>query len=441
MCVGWQRRVRVSGGVRGTIHTFIAIMIRVGIIGCGRILNAHLQGYLKLRALGIDTFRISALCARNRDDALMFRKRGDGPTPRPPVLDPATGDPLAAPHTYVSDIHSDVDVGVFTDYRELIASGTCDAINDLTTLALHHQVGLAAFDAGLHVLTQKPLAISVRAAKAMVERAHARRLTFGVFENVRQATAVRAAAWAIRNGMIGEPQVSVMGSLGGFWSPDKIVAGTPWRHNKLLGGGGGSIDIGVHQMHWQRAVVGEILSVNATARTLMPTRTVRDAHGRVTETVRADVDDTYLAMLEFERGAIGQLSWSWALGSAGLEAEGGPAVLGSLGAIRNGQIWRDNGEKVPLVDAFQLGMTPEERERFFPLGLTDAYAIQNLDWLRAIARGGDPETSGEEGLHDLACAYAILESSALGRRVTQAEMLNGTVDAYQHEIDAHYGLM
>ena len=56
-------------------------MIRIGIVGCGRILNAHLHGYRLLREAGYDDFRITALCARNEDDALMFRKRGEGPTP------------------------------------------------------------------------------------------------------------------------------------------------------------------------------------------------------------------------------------------------------------------------------------------------------------------------------------------------------------------------
>lgn len=416
-------------------------MIRIGIVGCGRILNAHLQGYKKLRDLGIDNFRITALCARKESDALMFRKRGEGPPPRPPVLDPATGDPLAAPHTYLSDFQDDVDVKVYTDYREMIASGELDAINDTSTLSVHHQVGLLALDAGLHLLSQKPLAVSVRAAKAMVEKAKAKGLTFGVFENVRQSAGVRAMAWAVRSGMIGEPQVSLMGSLGGLWSPDKVVAETPWRHKKLMGGGGGSIDIGVHQMHFQRYVVGEIAAVSAAARTFSPTRYLRDSSGNVIEEVKAEVDDTYLATLQFQRGAIGQLWWSWALGEDDLSMPEAPAILGSKGAIRGGKIITADGERLPLMDTFQQGITAEEREAFFPLGLSDPSAIQNIDWLRSIERGGDPETSGEEGMRDLACAFAMLESSAIGRTVTQDEVLSGAVDTYQREIDEHYGLI
>jgi 1,5-anhydro-D-fructose reductase (1,5-anhydro-D-mannitol-forming) len=415
-------------------------MLRIGIIGCGRILNAHLQGYKRLREQGIDDFRITALCARKEEDALMFRRRGEGPPPRLPVLDPATGDPLAAPHTYLSDFQDDVEAAIYTDYRELIASGEVDAINDFTTLALHHQVGLAALEAGMHLLTQKPLAISVRAGRQLVDTARARGLTLGVFENVRQSTDVRAAAWAVRAGLIGEPQMALMGGLGGLWSPDKVVAETPWRHQKLLGGGGGSIDIGVHQMHWMRYVVGEVAAVSATAHTFEPERLLRGQGGQVVERVHADVDDTYLATLRFERGALGQLWWSWAMRGAPLDIPGAPAIMGSQGGIRGGELILADGRRLSLREEFERSLTDADRELFFPLGLRDPYAIQQLDWLRAIARGADPETSGEEGLRDLACAFAILESSALGRQVTLDEVLAGQADSYQREIDEHYQL-
>jgi hypothetical protein len=56
------------------------------------------------------------------------------------------------------------------------------------------------------------------------------------------------------------------------------------------------------------------------------------------------------------------------------------------------------------------------------------------------SEGRDPETSGREGLYDLACAFAMLESSTLKRQVTLMEVLSGAANAYQAEIDAFYGL-
>ncbi|MFN8474559.1 MAG: Gfo/Idh/MocA family oxidoreductase [Anaerolineae bacterium] len=410
-------------------------MLRIGIVGCGRILNAHLQGFLALRAAGVDTFRITALTARNRDDALMFRLRGEGPPPRPPVMDPATGDPLAAPHTYVSDFQADVLPEVYTDYSEMITEGPVDAVLDLTTLALHHQVADVALGHGKHLLTQKPLAISVRAGRRMVDLAKAKGLTLGVFENVRTMAQVRAAAWAVAHGLVGTPQMAILGSLGGVWSPDRVVADTPWRHQKLLAGGGGSIDIGVHQFDWLRAVMGEVRAVSGVARTFEADRR-RDGEKVVT----ADVDDTYLATAFFDNNAIGQLLWSWAGRGLAIEISDTPAFLGSEGGIHGRWLVR-NSERGDLMAEFAEGMSDEERERFFPLGLQDAYAILQYDWLKAIERREDPETSGAEGLRDLACAFGVLESSTLGRVVTLDEVLSGAADAYQREIDEHYSLI
>ena len=69
-------------------------MIRIGIIGCGRILAAHLQAYRLLRELGFEDFRITALCSRKAADAESYIQRGEGPPQRPAVSD-IPGDPLA----------------------------------------------------------------------------------------------------------------------------------------------------------------------------------------------------------------------------------------------------------------------------------------------------------------------------------------------------------
>lgn len=415
-------------------------MIRIGMVGCGRILNAHLQAWKTILEAGWGDIHITALVARKECDALMFLRRGEGPTPRPPVLPPASGDPLAAPHTYLSDFQDTSDVEVFTDYREMIARNNIDAVNDQTTLSMHHQVGLASLAAGKHLLTQKPFAITVKAGQRMVDLARERGLTLGVHEVVRNFKATRAARWAVRRGLIGRPQLAVIGSLGGLWSPDRVVAETPWRHRKLEGGGGGSLDIGVHQMHWLRYVMGEVAWVSAVTRILEPERSIRDEEGHVLEKIPNDVDDTYLAVAGFENDSIAQMLWSWSLHGEPLTIPGTPAFYGSEGCIKGNEIIHDDGTRESLSARFDAELDSADRERFFPHGITDAFTLQQLDWVRAIERGTDPETSGEEGLRDVAAAYAMLESAEAGRRVTLGEVLSGEVSAYQAEIDEHYKL-
>ena len=90
---------------------------------------------------------------------------------------------------------------------------------------------------------------------------------------------------------------------------------------------------------------------------------------------------------------------------------------------------------------FEKQVDAATRAAFFPHGITDAFALSFADFLGAIDAGRDPEASGAEGLLDLSAAFAICESSALGRSVTVDEVLDGRVAGYQADIDRHYGLL
>jgi predicted dehydrogenase len=119
----------------------------------------------------------------------------------------------------------------------------------------------------------------------------------------------------------------------------------------------------------------------------------------------------------------------------------GFALYGSRGSLNGGTLAGDGGEREELAARFAREADAATRERFFPRGITDTFALAYLDWFRAIRAGGQPEMSGEEGLRDLATAYAILESSALGGAPVAVDaVLSGEVAAYQRPIDAHWGL-
>lgn len=415
-------------------------MIRIGIVGAARILPAHLRGYQRLREAGYHDFRITGITSRSRADAEMFRKRGEGPPPRPPVSK-APGDPLSAPHVYVSDFQDDVEAKVYDSLEQMLDDGQVDALDIPATLSIHHTATIAGLRAGKHCLVQKPFAITVRAGRLMVDEARQRGLSLGVVENVRYAEGTRIARWAIDQGLLGDVQMAAWWDIGtAEWSPDKIVAETPWRHRKLIGGAGSSLDIGVHWFDRLRHLVGEIDEIGAVTRVFERKRYTRDADGNVTQEVDCDVDDAFFASMQFASGAIGQMSFTWAGHGEMTNLPQGLLLYGSKGVIKGDRLGLDGGREHSLKALFEEQADPALKERYFPYGLRDTFAIGALDFLRGIGEGRDPETSGEEGVRDLAASYAICESSALGRPVKVQDVYDGEVDRYQAEINRHYGL-
>ena len=409
--------------------------IKVGLVGCGRIMPAHLNGYKMLIEKGIDV-RITALVARKKEDALRFRKRGEGPPPRVAVGPP--GDPLVAPHVWIYDFQKDVDVEVYTDYREMLRKGDVDAVDIYTPPYLHHTMVLDSIAAGKHVFVEKPLAVSVKAARVMVEAAEKEGKVLGVAEVLRYGPDTRMIKWTIDQGYIGEVQMIVNAIIGCYWSPDKIAAGTPWRHKKVTAGGGPSIDVGVHIFDMARYYCGEIEEVEGVTKVFENIRVTRDESGNIINKVDNEVDDTFVAIAKFNSGALGLFTFSWAL-------HGEPTVVdtviyGSKGCIKNKTLISDDGTRIPIKELFERNASKEVKERFFPMGITDWFALEHLDFLKAIWENTQMETSGREGLRDLAVSYALIESSRLKRAVKVDDVESGKIGEYEKEINAYYGL-
>jgi len=416
-------------------------MINIGLIGCGRILAAHLRGYRLLREAGFDDFRITALCARQEADAWGYVKRGN--TQRAAVSS-IPGDPLAVSAEYLSDFQDVSDVQVYTDYRKLIAEAPIDAVNDYTLHGLHHLVAAVAFAHKKHLLSQKPLGVTVEAARRMCEQAAAAGVTFGVFENARYRPDIQYARWALDasgSGPAGTPQMALLGNVGTWWAPNLVVAQTPWRHERILGGGL-AIDLGVHQFHMVRHVCGEVDDVLASAATLEPRRHILDTNGVIVRTIDCDADDTFFASFRGRGGIAGTLFASFGGHGTNTVLGAGPVFYGSKGRLTGDQLHLDGHQGALSLSAhFKENATPAQTAAVFPHGLTDTFALTQHHWLQAIRDGVQPPLDGREGLLDLACAYAILESHTANRRVTIQEILSGELATFQAPINRHFGLV
>ncbi len=384
-------------------------------------------------------FRITALCARVLGDALAFRLRGEGPTPREPVSS-NRNDPLTAPHMYASDLHPDTLPAAYDDWRKMLDDGDVDAVLVLTPVALHHQVALDCLRAGKHVLIEKPFAVSVRAGQAIVEEARRRSLVVGVAENLHYHERVREPAWLIAQGLIGEPQMWLSGGIGNEWSPNRMSARTAWRHRKLEAGGGGSVDVGVHLFHQVRSLVGPVDEVSAYTRQFEPERVDHDELGIVTRRMKNEAEDAYFANFRLANGGIGTALWSWAGHGEPTAFAASPVIYGSKGCIRGDEIILDDGLRASSKVVFDRRAPAEVKRAYYPLGVRDAFGLEMLDFLQAIEQHRQMEASGEEGVLDLAAAFAILESSTANRPVKVADVLDGTVADYQAEIDEYYRL-
>src|SRR3954454_14095243 len=99
--------------------------LRIGLIGAGRIVPAHLRGYAALRAAGRDDFRITAICSRDPARARLLSVAESGA--RPSAASWQFGDPLESQAITVSDSQDDIEPRIFSDVRAMLDAGVVDA--------------------------------------------------------------------------------------------------------------------------------------------------------------------------------------------------------------------------------------------------------------------------------------------------------------------------
>ena len=360
----------------------------------------------------------------------------------------------------------------FTDLGKMAKAipdlGMVDVVTDPS---VHHTVVCQALNLGLHVLVEKPLAITVKAGRLMMEAAERNERLLSVAENYRRDPINRLAKALLDVGAIGTPRLMQHNTMGGG---DSMLISV-WRHQKNASGV--LLDVGTHFADIMEYYLGEADTAYAQTRLHEKTRknpvagtdgtggsSPAGIYGQWQKDMPAEfeatAEDAAYATVLFKSGAVGQYIEDHAAHGEHLWKR---SIHGSLGSLdlpgdRSGQrltLHRDGQN--PVDDQSLLDLVPEYRldkatailfggerlfEYRFPFPETDRklIAVEYHELGTCIQQGRRPEVSAHEGARAVGLSYSLMESQVAGRALLVDEVCDDQVNAYQSEINEHLGL-
>ena len=390
----------------------------VALVGCGGMGRRHVLGMNKLHAAGKMNFEFAAACDVFPESAAKLAGLAEELMGRRP--------------------------DEYTDFTTMLREAKPDAIIITTTPETHTDIGIEALQAGVHVMAEKPVTLTVAEGRRLVEAGKAANRKLAVAENYRRDPINRLGKALLDSGAIGKPFMMTQESSGA----GEFVIITPWRHRKDRGGI--VVDMGVHYtdiLEYYMGLLGDVFAMNAT----VDEQRV-DKEGNFHP---ADAEDLSVGVAHFQNGAIA----NWLLSMAG-RGEGffHRAIYGTGGSLvipedRSGKPLRLNqrrdGQDMPVEDL--LALVPDyahddvtaalfggERLATYSLAWADIDAnllgIEQADFVAAIEQDREPEVTGEMGLRSLAAVFGFLESELVGRPVTVDEILSGDSVVYESQL-------
>ena len=333
---------------------------RIALAGCGRISKNHFDAIAR-----IDGLELCAVC-----DAVADRARAAG---------------------------EEQGVRSFTSFADMLKSAEADVITICTPSGLHAAQGIAAAKAGKHVITEKPMAITLEQADGLVQACDSAEVRLFVVKQNRLNPSIQLLKRAVDKGRFG--RIYLANTTVRWNRPQEYYDSASWRGTWEFDGGA-FMNQASHYVDLVQWLLGPVESVIAKT---------------ATQARRIEAEDSGVAVLKFRSGALGVIevnvltyprNWE---GSIAIIGEKGTAKIGGT-AVNKIEHWAfaeyDDDDK--LVDAAQT--SPPSVYGFGH----EAYYRNVLSVLRGDA---EPETDGRAGRKSLELILGIYESAKTGRDV------------------------
>ncbi len=349
----------------------MAQTVRIGIIGSGGIAGAHAQRYKQLPDV-----EIVAVADVIPGKAAEFIARWD-----------LTG------------------AKAFDDHRQLLELDL-DGVSVCTPNVAHHRTSVDALAAGKHVLTEKPMAVTLEQAIEMAQAAKKANRILTVGFQPRYDPNMRLIKSLVRSGELGK--VYYVETGGG--RRRGIPGGTFIR--KDLAGAGAMADIGCYSLDLALDALNYPKPLSVSAYT-------GDYLGRspkyFRESDRFEVEDFGVALIRLEGGAVLNFKISWAMH---MDTLGATMFLGDEGGLKvtsPGGVW-DGG--VASISLFR-DLMGQQTETIIPVRRhnTDLFLEKVRDFVVAIREGKPAPIPGDLIVRNQAIIDGVLRSAACGKEV------------------------
>jgi predicted dehydrogenase len=275
-----------------------------------------------------------------------------------------------------------------TDFEDVVGSDNVDLVLVLTSMREHGPIARAALEAGKHVLVEKPMAVSLEEAAALVEIAKGSPGYLLPAPHIILSPTYQTMWQRIHRGDIGKV---LMARARYGW------AGPSWGKWFYQPGGGSMFDLGVYNVVSLTGWLGPVKRVTAMVGTVIPERIVDG------ELMKIEADDTAHILLDFGQSVFAVVTTGFTM-----QSYRSPAIelYGSEGTIQMmGDDWHPRGYELWQNDvgAWQVF---EDTDSYWPW--TDG--LRHL--VECINRGARPIITPEHGYHAL---EIMLKAQEAGR--------------------------
>lgn len=299
----------------------------------------------------------------------------------------------------VERLAASVGASAYADQESFFKHEPMDVVVIGSPSGLHADQGIQAARHGLHVLIDKPLAVTTAEADALIAECEQAGVKLGVIFQDRVAPDISQLKSFIAANKLGKP---FLASARVKWHrPPDYYKDSRWRGRRALDGGGALMNQGIHTVDLLLWLMGDVAAV----------------WGRATTALHdIEVEDTLVAALQFSSGALGTLE------AATSVYPGYPRrleVSGALGTLIVENDYLTGANLRAPSDELTVRSAALDSERSVSPVISDVSGHRRVieDFLQAIATGGQPLCDGREGRRSVELVQAIYESSRTGQMI------------------------